>query len=125
MTREDIDRRAIDILRRNDRGHHTVPTAGLYPFQWNWDSAFVALGFAVFDRDRAWREIEILIQIIGVAGHRGIVPNGDVVIVTTIADVHVAADVGIVEDRNRAFVIIVGCDRCVGVGFAGIIIASR
>ena len=61
MTREDIDRRAIDILRRNDRGHHTVPTAGLYPFQWNWDSAFVALGFAVFDRNRAWREIETLL----------------------------------------------------------------
>ncbi|MCP4382721.1 MAG: hypothetical protein GY798_15105 [Hyphomicrobiales bacterium] len=58
---EDIDHRAVDILRRNDRGHYTVPTAGLYPFQWNWDSAFVALGFAVFDRDRAWREIETLL----------------------------------------------------------------
>ena len=31
---------------RNDRGGYTVPTEGLYPYQWNWDSAFVALGFA-------------------------------------------------------------------------------
>ena len=36
---------AIEILRRNDRGGYTVPTAtGLYPAQWNWDSCFVALG---------------------------------------------------------------------------------
>lgn len=52
---------ARDILIRNDRGGYTVPTHGLYPFQWNWDSAFVALGFATFDRDRAWQEIESLV----------------------------------------------------------------
>lgn len=54
----DRDSQAVDILRGNDRGGYTVPTARLYPFQWNWDSAFAALGFATFDRDRAWREIE-------------------------------------------------------------------
>ncbi len=32
------------ILRANDRGGYCVPTARLYPFQWNWDSAFVAHG---------------------------------------------------------------------------------
>jgi neutral trehalase len=58
----DLDRQARDILRRNDRGGYTVPTHGLYPFQWNWDSAFVALGFAEFDRDRAWQEIETLVS---------------------------------------------------------------
>ncbi|MBU6252878.1 MAG: hypothetical protein KGN98_06770, partial [Alphaproteobacteria bacterium] len=57
-----LNTRAIDILRRNDRGGYTVPTHGLYPYQWNWDSAFVALGFAEFDRDRAWQEIETLIS---------------------------------------------------------------
>ena len=31
-----------------------MPTDRLYPFQWNWDSAFVAMGFATFDPDRAW-----------------------------------------------------------------------
>ena len=57
-----LNARAQEILRRNDRGGYTVPTHGLYPYQWNWDSAFVALGFAEFDRDRAWREIETLIS---------------------------------------------------------------
>ncbi|WP_306118296.1 MULTISPECIES: hypothetical protein [unclassified Roseitalea] len=55
-----LDERARAILRANDRGGYTVPTGRLYPFQWNWDSAFAALGFATFDRDRAWRELETL-----------------------------------------------------------------
>ena len=52
--------RAREILRRNDRGGYTVPTDGLYPYQWNWDSCLVALGWATFDEDRAWQEIETL-----------------------------------------------------------------
>jgi hypothetical protein len=48
------------ILRENDRGHYTVPTKGLYPFQWNWDSCLTALGFGHFDEARAWTEIETL-----------------------------------------------------------------
>jgi glycogen debranching enzyme len=52
---------AREVLSRNDRGGYTVPTEGLYPFQWNWDSAFVAMGFAVFDVDRALRELEMLV----------------------------------------------------------------
>lgn len=58
----DLSAQAREILIRNDRGGYTVPTQGLYPYQWNWDSAFVALGFAEFDRDRAWREIETLVS---------------------------------------------------------------
>ena len=58
----DLDQQAIDVLRQNDRGGFTVPTARLYPYQWNWDSAFVALGFATFDGDRAWRELELLLE---------------------------------------------------------------
>jgi hypothetical protein len=50
------------ILARNDRGGYTVPTDRLYPFQWNWDSAFVAMGFATYDIDRAYRELERLIE---------------------------------------------------------------
>ena len=53
-------RRAAAILRENDRGTHTVPTHGLYPFQWNWDSCLSAIGIAHFDEDRAWTEIETL-----------------------------------------------------------------
>jgi hypothetical protein len=60
MDTAQLDMRARTILTDNDRGGYTVPTAGLYPYQWNWDSAFAALGFASFDRDRAWRELETL-----------------------------------------------------------------
>ncbi len=52
--------KAIDILRENDRGSYTVPTKGLYPFQWNWDSCLTALGQRHFDEARAWTEIETL-----------------------------------------------------------------
>ncbi len=51
---------ARKILRHNDRGGYTVPTDGLYPFQWNWDSCLVALGWATFDEGRAWQEIDSL-----------------------------------------------------------------
>lgn len=58
----DLDDAARAVLRRNDRGGFTVPNGRVYPFQWNWDSAFVALGFATFDLDRAWRELETLFE---------------------------------------------------------------
>ncbi len=51
---------AIDILKANDRGSYTVPTKGLYPFQWNWDSCLTALGQRHFDPARALTEIETL-----------------------------------------------------------------
>ena len=59
MTNPDFDA-AIAILRENDRGAYTVPTKGLYPFQWNWDSCLTALGLAALDEDRAFTEIETL-----------------------------------------------------------------
>ena len=59
---EEIDARARQILEGNDRGGYTVPTEGLYPFQWNWDSAFAALGFAAFDVGRAWDELDTLLS---------------------------------------------------------------
>ena len=42
---------AVEIITKNDRGGYTVPTSKLYPHQWNWDSAFTALGisYAVTD----------------------------------------------------------------------------
>jgi glycogen debranching enzyme len=57
VTRE----QARATLRANDRGGYCVPTAGLYPFQWNWDSAFAAMGWATFDEPRAWQEISTLL----------------------------------------------------------------
>ena len=54
---------AAEILNENDReGRYTVPTKGLYPFQWNWDSCLTALGWMYLDEDRAWREIETLFE---------------------------------------------------------------
>ncbi|MDJ0938578.1 MAG: trehalase family glycosidase [Woeseiaceae bacterium] len=47
---------ARKVLRANDRGGHTVPTDGLYPFAWSWDSAITALGWLTFDEARAWDE---------------------------------------------------------------------
>ena len=57
-----LDEQARAILKGNDQGSYTIPTKGLYPFQWNWDSALVALGFSTFDLDRAWTEIETLMS---------------------------------------------------------------
>lgn len=50
------------ILRANDRGGYTVPSARMYPFQWNWDSPLTAIGWATFDLDRALREFEMLLS---------------------------------------------------------------
>src|SRR5690606_21224937 len=53
---------AVEVLKENDWGTYTVPTKGLYPFQWNWDSCFTAIGQAHFDESRAWTEIETLFE---------------------------------------------------------------
>jgi hypothetical protein len=53
---------AFAVLRENDRGTYTLPTEGLYPFQWNWDSCLTALGQRHVDEARAWTEIETLFQ---------------------------------------------------------------
>ena len=53
---------AIEVLRRNDLGGWTKPAPRLYPHQWSWDSAFIALGLAHHDLDRALRELESLFE---------------------------------------------------------------
>ena len=52
---------ARQTLINNDRGGYTVPTAGLYPFQWNWDAGVTALGWMTFDEQRAWNEFHSLL----------------------------------------------------------------
>jgi hypothetical protein len=52
--------KAKQIIQTNDLGAYTVPTHGLYPFQWNWDSCLTAIGMAHSDEARAWTEIETL-----------------------------------------------------------------
>jgi hypothetical protein len=48
------------VLRRNDVGGWTKPAPRLYPHQWSWDSAFIAIGLAHLDPGRALEELERL-----------------------------------------------------------------
>lgn len=52
--------KAKEILDNNWRNGFSIPTSKLYPFQWNWDSGFVALGMSSYDLDRAMQEIRSL-----------------------------------------------------------------
>ncbi len=53
---------AIDVLRSNDRGTHTMPSTDIYPHQWLWDSCFSAIGWAHIDIKRAQQEINSLLK---------------------------------------------------------------
>jgi hypothetical protein len=52
---------AVAVLRRNDVAGYTKPSGRLYPHQWNWDSAFIAMGLAHVDWPRAVQEVESLL----------------------------------------------------------------
>ena len=51
---------AAGVLRRNSLESWTRPAPALYPHQWSWDSAFIALGLAHLDNRRAAQEMETL-----------------------------------------------------------------
>jgi hypothetical protein len=55
-----VNPRATDVLRRNGVKSWTKPAPSLYPHQWSWDSAFIALGLAHVDNHRATNELEAL-----------------------------------------------------------------
>lgn len=63
---------AVQILNANDRGTYSVPTQGLYPMQFNWDSAFAALGYRFLDAERAWTE---LFQLAAAQFPDGMIPH--------------------------------------------------
>jgi hypothetical protein len=48
---------AKKVLLNNWRNGYTIPSARLYPFQWNWDSGFIAIGYSYFDQQKAMDEI--------------------------------------------------------------------
>lgn len=48
------------VLNKNWKGKFTIPSPRLYPFQWNWDSGFIALGNLHVQPERALLEIESL-----------------------------------------------------------------
>jgi glycogen debranching enzyme len=54
---EALSAEARDVLVANRVGAYTGPAPGLYAHQWSWDSAFIAIGLATFDIERARTEL--------------------------------------------------------------------
>lgn len=50
-------RSAVGVLERNWEQGWTVPSRRLYPHQWSWDSAFIAIGWARVAPERARQEL--------------------------------------------------------------------
>lgn len=57
-----LARKSCEVLDANWRDGYTIPSARLYPFQWNWDSGFIALGLACHRPERAVAEIRSLLK---------------------------------------------------------------
>ncbi len=54
--------KAKDILINNNRSGYTIPSSRLYPFQWNWDSGFIALGLAYVDPQKTMDEVRSMFK---------------------------------------------------------------
>jgi glycogen debranching enzyme len=52
----------VAVLRGNDTGIFVKPAPAVYPFQWNWDSALVAIGLARVDVPRGRQEVRTLLR---------------------------------------------------------------
>ncbi|MEE1938219.1 hypothetical protein V1L54_02095 [Streptomyces sp. TRM 70361] len=61
VTARELRHAARQVLLRNWTGASTVPSHGLYPHQWSWDSAFIAIGLRHVSAVRAQRELETLL----------------------------------------------------------------
>ncbi len=55
-----LAQRALDVLEANWRGASTVPSPTLYPHQWSWDSACIAIGYSHLNQPRAEQELRSL-----------------------------------------------------------------
>jgi len=53
---------ALSVLRGNNTGLFVKPAADVYPFQWNWDSALIAIGLARADAARGRQEVRALLR---------------------------------------------------------------
>ena len=63
MTLKELQEKAHKVLLGNHNPDgFTIPCEGLYPFQWNWDSGFIAIGWAHVDMDKAKQEIATLLK---------------------------------------------------------------
>jgi Trehalase len=52
--------RARAVLEANWLGHATSPSPRLYPHQWSWDAACIAMGYATWNQTRAEQELRSL-----------------------------------------------------------------
>ncbi|MET8562021.1 hypothetical protein ABZV75_16050 [Streptomyces flaveolus] len=59
--RTPLHARAARVLEANWTGVSTVPSRDLYPHQWSWDSAFIAIGLRHVSPRRAQTELETLL----------------------------------------------------------------
>lgn len=50
------------VLAENWTGRSTKPSPHLYPHQWNWDSGFIAIGYARYAQERAQQELTTLLS---------------------------------------------------------------
>ncbi len=57
-----LRQRAIAVLKANDLGGWTKAAPSLYPHQWSWDSAFIAIGLAHVSIARAADELSSLLR---------------------------------------------------------------
>ncbi len=53
---------AASVLDINWSDDHMVPSRRLYPHQWSWDAAFIAIGLAYVNPTRAWRDLRSLFE---------------------------------------------------------------
>jgi hypothetical protein len=57
-----LTRQAKAVLDFNWTGEYTMPGPRLYPHQWSWDSALIAIAYSRYDQDRAVRELRHLFE---------------------------------------------------------------
>lgn len=51
---------AKEVLRSNRLNHFTKPAPRLYPYQWNWDTGFISMAYALYDESKVYEEYQSL-----------------------------------------------------------------
>jgi glycogen debranching enzyme len=78
-----LKQRALSVLKKNTLGFTTKPAPTLYPHQWNWDSAFIAIGLSHVNQERAQKEIQALLKC---QWRNGMIPH--INFIPTVTDYH-------------------------------------
>ena len=67
-----LARQALAILDENWLGHATRASSRLYPHQWSWDAACIAIAYSHFDQERAETELR---SLFGGQWRNGLLPH--------------------------------------------------